>query len=170
MTKITREIRINAPKEEVWPTLADFGNIYKFNPTVPHSYSTNAQSGGLGAMRHCDLNIPGASLEERVIRWVDGEEMEIEIFDSTKAPPFKTAFATISVRSEGENASVARGTIQYTMKYGPIGALMDLLVVKPQFSTAWAGLLAGLKHHIETGEKVEGLKGLDLSNVQVAAA
>jgi ligand-binding SRPBCC domain-containing protein len=39
MTKITREVWIDAPKEQVWAVMADFGNVYRFNPTVPKSYS-----------------------------------------------------------------------------------------------------------------------------------
>ncbi len=58
-------------------------------------------------MRHCDLAMAGASIEERVVEWVDGERMKVEIYEGKKAPPFKTAFATISVRSTGTNTSIA---------------------------------------------------------------
>jgi len=34
MTMLTREVHINTPKQNVWDVLADFGNIYKFNPGV----------------------------------------------------------------------------------------------------------------------------------------
>lgn len=170
MTTITREIQINAPKDKVWAALADFGNIHVFNPTVPNSYVTNGQNQGVGTLRHCDLAIPGASIEERVVEWVEGERMKIEIYEGKNAPPFKTAFATISVRAAGENRSVVRGSFDYTMKYGLVGALMNLLIVKPQFSKAWGGLFAGLKHYIETGNKVDGPKGLDFSAVQAVAA
>ena len=169
MTSITREIRINAPKEKVWDALANFGDIYTFHPGVPKSYSTNNQSGGKGATRHCDLG-GGSSIEERVIEWKDGESMAIEIYDGKKAPPFKRAVATLAVREAGPNATIASGTIDYTMKFGPIGALMDTLIVKSQFSKAWAGIFAGLKHHVETGETVESPKGLNYDAVQPVPA
>ncbi len=170
MTTITREIRINASKEKVWAALADFGGIHVFNPTVTNSYTTNGQNSGKGAMRHCDLAMAGASIEERVVEWVDGERMKVEIYEGKKAPPFKTAFATISVRSTGTNTSIVRGTFEYSMKFGPLGALMDMMMVKPQFGKAWGGLFAGLKQYVETGKQVDGSKGLDFSSVQVVTA
>lgn len=170
MTSLTREVRINAPKEKVWDALADFGNISVFNPTVPNSHSTNGLSSGEGATRHCDIGTSGSSIEERVVEWKDGESMAIEIYEGKKAPPFKKAIATISIREVSPNVTIASGTIEYTMKYGPIGTLMDAMMVKPQFSKGWSGLFAGLKHHVETGETVESPKGLDLSAVQIVGA
>ncbi|MEM7126537.1 MAG: SRPBCC family protein [Chloroflexota bacterium] len=170
MSKVTREVRINAPKEKVWDILADFGDISVFNPSVPNSYLTNDQNGGVGSQRHCDLAASGASIEERIVEWVDGEKMVIEIYEGKKTPPFKTAFASISVHEAGPNASIVRGTLDYTLKFGPLGALMDMALVKPQFGKAWEGLFAGLKHYAETGQAVDGLKGLDFSSVQVVPA
>ncbi len=125
MAKITREVRINAFKEQVWDTLADFGGISVFSPSVANSYLTNDQNGGVGSQRHCDLSLAGASVEERIVEWVDGEKMVIEIYEGKKTPPFKTAFATLSVREAGPNVTVVRGTFDYSLKFGPLGALMD---------------------------------------------
>jgi carbon monoxide dehydrogenase subunit G len=170
MAKVTREIRIDAPKEKVWNALADFGGISVFNPTVPNSYSTSEQNSGVGASRHCDLALSGASIEERVVEWIDGEQMTIEIYEGKKTPPFKTAYATIAVHEDTPDVTVVRGTFDYTLKMGPIGALMDTVMVKPQFGKAFGGLFAGLKHYVETGEKVDGPQALDFDAVQVIAA
>jgi len=62
ISKITREIWIDAPQEEVWAALADFGNIYRFNPSVPQSHSTNEIKSAEGATRHCDFIIEGSSI------------------------------------------------------------------------------------------------------------
>lgn len=168
MTQVAGEVRINAPREQVWEALADFGGIYKFNPTVPKSYSTSEANGGVGATRHCDLAVQGASIEERIVEWQEGEKYAIEIYDGQKSPPFKSAVAQISVAEDG-NGSVVRGKLDYELKYGPIGSLMDAVMVKSQFNNAWNGLFAGLKHYVETGEEVNGLDGLDLSAVESAA-
>jgi uncharacterized protein YndB with AHSA1/START domain len=170
MTKVANEVRINAPKEQVWETLADFGGIHVFSPGVRNSYSTNDLNSGVGATRHCDLATSGSSIEERIVEWVDGEKMVVEIYDGKKAPPFKTAFATIDVRDDGPDNAVVRGSIEYSLKMGAVGALMDATLIKPQFSKGFGGLLAGLKHYTETGEPVDGLEGLDLAAVQNIAA
>ena len=164
MTTIAREIWIDAPKNEVWAALADFGNIYRFNPAVPVSYLTGDKTSGPGAERHCDLNMQGASLDERIVGWQEGEKMVIEIYGGEKLPPWKKATAHFSVR-ELKGGTLARAEFEYGMKFGPIGALMDRFMIRPQFGKAFGGILAGLKHYLETGEEVSGAKGLPFDQV-----
>ena len=54
------------------------------------------------------------------------------------------------------------------MKHGAAGSLMDRLIVGRQFGRAFETTLAGLKHHIETGELVDEFTQLDLSAVEDA--
>lgn len=164
MTRLTREVRINAPKEKVWEILADFGGVYKFNPNVPTSYCTSEANGGVGATRHCDLTFQGASIEERIVEWHEGHSYTIEIYAGKNTPPFKTAIASISVKKEG-NGSIVTGTFDYNLKYGPLGTLMDKLMVRSQFSRAWSRLFAGLKHYAETGEPMEAHTPVNLTEV-----
>ncbi len=42
-----------------------------------------------------------------------------------------------------------------SLKYRPLGALVDKLMAEPQFSKAFSRLFAGLKRYTETGEPVE---------------
>lgn len=55
------------------------------------------------------------------------------------------------------------------MKFGPVGALMDQAMVKPQFAKSFEGILAGLKHHCETGEMVDRTTQIDYAPVMVPA-
>ena len=168
MTRLIREVRINAPREKVWEILADFGGVYKFNPNVPNSYCTSEANGGVGATRHCDLTFKGASIEERIVEWQEGQSYIIEIYAGKNTPPFKTARASISVRKDGPG-SIVTGTFEYTMKYGPLGTLMNKLMVEPQFSKAWSRLFAGLKYYAETGEPVEVHTPVNLTAVVAVA-
>ncbi|MFC1975698.1 SRPBCC family protein [Chloroflexota bacterium] len=171
MTTLTREVRIKAPKEKVWEMLADFGNIHLFSPGVPQSYLTSDQQRGVGTTRHCDLAggpIQNASVEERIIAWNEGESMQIEIYEGTGTPPFKKAVATISVR-EDNGGTLVTGTLAYSLRLGPVGYLMDKLMVASQFGKAWTGVLAGLKHYAETDQPVEGARGINFEPVAVVA-
>lgn len=153
MTTIIREIWIDAPRQTVWDqALVDFGNISLWNPNVPNSYSTNSRPQGIGAERHCDLTISGASIEERVVKWRDGEMMEVLITEGKKTPPWKNPTALIELFDE-RGGTRMRMTFSYTMKLGPIGWLMDVMMVKPQFGKALEALPAGLKYYMETGKK-----------------
>ena len=158
MTHIDSEIRINAPREKVWDILADFGRVVNYNPNISDSHSTSKNSGGSGATRHCDV-LPMGSVEERITDWKEGEGYGIEIFDGKKVAPFKHALGHLKVRGEG-NQTVASISFDYQLKYGPVGWLMNGLVVKSQFKKALPSLLEGLKFYAETGQQAtrEALK------------
>ncbi len=66
-TIIIRRVVIDAPKEKVWASLADFGNVQNLSPNVSKSYLTSDQISGLGATRHCDFTSMGAQVEEKII-------------------------------------------------------------------------------------------------------
>ncbi len=167
MTTIIREVKVNASQGKVWEILADIGGIQNYNPGVSKSYSTSESNSGLGASRHCDL-LPMGAVEERVIEWNEGSDYKIEIFEGKGVPPFKTAVARITVKSAG-NGAVVTMHFEYRMKYGLVGALMDAIMVKPQFSKAIPGILAGLKHHAETGELIDRTVRLNFEPVIAVA-
>ena len=154
MTKLSANVRIDAPKDKVWAAMADFGGIWRFNPSVVKSYSLTEANHGVGAERRCELTFAGASVEERIVEWSDAGSMAVEIFGGEKMPPIKNVIGRLEVRQDGDG-SVASGTMTYDTKYGPIGWAMDKVMISKQFGKAFTGIFAGLKHHIETGEAVE---------------
>lgn len=168
MTRVTREIRIDAPAGRVWEVLADFGGVYRYNPNVASSHATSETRQGVGASRHCDLTTSGVTLEERIVEWTEGESYLVDIYGGSKVPPFKQARARLAVRPDGEGAIVT-GTLEYSLKFGPVGALMDRLLVAPRFSKAWTRMLAGLKHYTETGQEVSDGTPLRIESVAVGS-
>lgn len=164
MTTITRKIWVDAPKDKVWAALADFGGVYKFNPNVPTSFSTSDENEGVGATRHCDLAIPGASLEERIINWKEGESYTIEIYEGKMQPPMKFAYGTLGVEEEA-GGTIVTGTMEYEMKYGVLGFLMNQMMLKSQLIKAWERVFAGLKYYVETGEEVDKSVRVNVSAV-----
>ncbi len=151
MGSFSTEIQIDAPKEKVWEVLADLGGIYKWNPGVSHSRSTSESSGGEGATRHCDLSNPSGYLEERAFDWREGEGYKIDIFESSF--PIERNVVEFTVRADRDGTIVSVSP-DYRLKFGPIGALLDRLILGRQMRKGMENLLAGLKYHVETGELV----------------
>ena len=151
MPRFSTQIRIDAPKEKVWEVLADLGSIYKWNPGVAHSRSTSDSTGGEGAMRHCDLQRKGDYLEERAFDWRDGEGYKIDIYETNL--PIKRNIVEFTLEADGEGTTVTV-TPDYELKFGPIGVVMDRLFARAQLRKGMAGMLAGLKYHVESGELV----------------
>ena len=152
MTSISQEIRIDAPREKVWNILADLGGIQRFHPAVSKSYYTTEQKEGVGAGRVCEL-LPMGEVVEQASVWQEHEYMKIDIIEGKKTPPFRTAHGSFRLREEN-GQTVVKLTLSYGLKYGPIGRLMDVMMVRSQFENIVPRMLAGLKHYTETGEEV----------------
>ena len=156
MSKLTAQVKINAPAQNVWEVLADLGGIYKWNPGVSHSHSTSENSQGDGATRHCDLT-QGGYLKEKAIDWREGDGYKIDVYESNLPIERNVVQFTVSPEGDGTLVSV---TVDYRLKYGPVGALLDTLIVRRQYRKGFSGLLAGLKQYVETGKVVATPKEL----------
>lgn len=151
MTEFSLTSTINAPKERVWDALRNFGDISIWNPGVLESHSTSETTGGLGAERRCDLG-NGRWIEEEIIGWEDGKSLDINIVDSNV--PLSRAVVSISAEALDDATTRVDLSINYKLKFGPVGAVMDLVMGKRSYRKGMSDLLAGLKHYSETGEEV----------------
>ena len=165
MTTIKREIEINLPRATVWSALADFGNICHGHPAVSNSRVTSRQKQGVGATRHCDFTMMGASAEERVVDWNEGRNIKISVYELHKMPGIQTMELDLILRDHQDH-TVLTGEMVYTMK-NAFFDLFNVLVMKRMNAKLLDGILAGHKKYIETGEIVTQKTVLDLSLVRV---
>ncbi|MEY3674363.1 MAG: hypothetical protein RJB47_1071 [Pseudomonadota bacterium] len=162
-TQIIREIQIQLPQDKVWAKLADFGNICHGHPAVKKSFITSAQKTGVGATRHCDLTMMGATAEERVIEWTEGQSITIEIYELHNMPGIDKLTLQLSARSV-TGGTVMRGEMNYTMKNWFFD-IMNSVMMKSMNAKLLDGIMAGHKKYMETGEIVNEKTPLDLSQV-----
>lgn len=149
MNKAESHIVIDAPVEKVWEVLADFGNVYRWAPTVTKSYSTSENNSGQDASRHCDVAGFG-SIEETVTEWNDGQKFE---YSFTGAGPISGGYSSWSVKAQGDK-TVVYTTLRYGVRFGPIGSLMNALIIRRKLRQSLATTLEGLKQHVKTGEQI----------------
>jgi carbon monoxide dehydrogenase subunit G len=153
MTRFSDEIWIDAPRETVWAKIADLGAIQEYHPGVSSSYYTSDEREGLGASRHCDL-LPFGEVEERIVEWQAGDSYTFEIYDGRKLPPFANAVGRFGVLQDGDGTTV-RFEIEYDLKFGLFGKLLDRLMVRSRFRKVAPAVLRGLKCHLENGARSE---------------
>ncbi len=127
MSEVSVEKTIDASAERVWKILADFGNVSVFNPLVERSELVSRKDRGLGAKRVCHLYNKKFAVEE-VIEWQEGVGFTVSIIDAPM--PLNNVKARLGVRSTGANTSVATMGMSYDPKYGPLGLLMNALIIK----------------------------------------
>jgi len=164
ITTIKRAIEINQSKDNVWKALADFGNICHGHPAVSKSFITSTQKEGVGATRHCDFTMMGASAEEKVTEWNEGKNIKIEVQELKKMPGIDTMILDLAIRSQGEK-TILTSTMAYTMKNGFFD-IMNCLMMKSMNAKLLDGIMAGHKLYIETGTIVNQKTKLDTSIVK----
>lgn len=169
MSHMFKEVQIDVSPEQVWPVIADLGTVVNFHPFVSNSYYHSSELKGEGASRVCEFGGEFAVLETAV-DWNEGQSYTLAI-DVTQGikPPISDILATVAIRPDGEGGSIASIDMRYKPKFGPIGVIMDKLMVQPKYGNMLDGMMKGLKHHTETGEVVD-VSVLKRISVQPAAA
>lgn len=145
MGTFTKQITINASKEKIWNTLGDIGSIHVWNPGVVDSHTTSSGEIGLGSARYCNLGGKNY-LEEEVVEWIPGKKMTIRIVGTNL--PFAMADIRFKLENRGSTTDVTVSP-EYKLKYGVIGKLLDVMMVRTQYGKGMEGLLQGLKQHVE---------------------
>lgn len=146
MATFTVDTRIDAPVDAVWRVLADIGSIASWNPGVVESRVTSDAAEGVGSSRRCELG--GRNyLDEDVVEWRPNEAITFRIVASNM--PFASADVAFALRSDG-GATAVSVSPEYTLKFGPIGRLMDAVMVRRMYRNGMVEMLAGLKDRVET--------------------
>ena len=151
MSQASATIRINAPRSKVWEALSDIGAVHRFHPTVENSYSTSENHGGIGAARRCEF-YGGGHVDEVVTDWAEGEMSAFSVAGGFG--PAKSISGFTLLRSEGSD-TVAKIQLDYELKLGLLGKVLDVAVARRQFRKLIGRVLEGLKYHVETGGAVE---------------
>lgn len=136
---------IKASRQNVWSALADFGDVAAWAPYMRVSHLVGEQESGVGTMRAMRHQF-GFRFKERVTGWTEGEGFE---FDVLKAPwPMCDVRETWRITQDERGVSVTT-RVEYGMKLGALGALLDGLLVRFVVLREMRSGVRGLKEHVE---------------------
>ncbi|MBY6244061.1 SRPBCC family protein [Methylosinus sp. Sm6] len=143
MTTLRVELNIAADAGVVWALLKDFQHIAAFNPNLSRSiHIDGTPREGVGAERRCELKDGRNWIDERVVDWRTGESYTVEIYAGTM--PIREVRTTLAV-SPNRAGSRAIMQITYTPKFGPVGHLLDLLLLRGKMKELMESVLEGLR-------------------------
>lgn len=149
MTVLENAIPIDATPEKVWSVLASLDALAEYDPGVSKVEIVSVTRQGLGAERRCDLR-PGGWFKERVTDWRPNEALSFELYACTL--PLRRLRHSYRLTSEG-GATLVRQRMEYELKLGPLGKLIDALLVRRKWTAGIKGFLAGLKRHVEAEQR-----------------
>ena len=164
MSNITRTLIVQASSQQVWAVLKDFSGIHRWHPKVETSPLTNEINEGLGAGRICNF-YDGTSIKEEIVEYQEGEMMKVAL--SEFSMPLHRGEATINLRELSEEETEVTFAMDYDVKFGPLGWVMNSLMMQPMMGKMFEQVLGSLDHHVVTGELI-GRDGEHIASVVAA--
>lgn len=153
MTILTISHTIHSPLKTTWAAVAeDFGGIYKYHPRVKHSPLISSISSGLGTTRRCEFH-DNSTVDEEIVGWE--KEKEVRISLTNAAMPLNDIEATIRFKAIDGQSCTVDFTMSYTPKFGPLGWVMDRVMLRPMMGKILKQMLEGLDRHLATGEIID---------------
>jgi ligand-binding SRPBCC domain-containing protein len=146
MGKLTNEIAIHASIEQVWEILADLESLNITDPTVKKATILSTQKTGFGAKRKVEMQ-DGKN-------WFDEE---ISVFEPQKKLAFQLTECTFPIHElrhtyhleRSNDKTVVRQIMEYQVKFGWLGRLLDTFLISKQFNKGIGLFLTGLKTYAE---------------------
>jgi ribosome-associated toxin RatA of RatAB toxin-antitoxin module len=146
MTTLNNEIVINAPLEKIWEALSVIDNLEKFDPTVKKSTCITLEKSGLHAKRKVDMLDGKNWFEEKVTEFKPNESLKYQLTDCSF--PINGLTHSYTFEKLGNNIKVKQ-VMQYTVKFGVVGKLLDSLMIRKQTNSGVIKFFAGLNEYAE---------------------
>ena len=126
MTIISHELTAKCPPAKLWAILSDLEAVEKYNPTVRSARIVGACRAGNGAVRECAL-VPKGKVVERVTNWEEGRSVGLEVIESDW--PIRSMHWVTCIEAAGSGSRLVQ-RLEYRMKYGPAGWLLNALIMR----------------------------------------
>ena len=146
MAKLHNEIIINAPVERIWAVLSDLAALERYDPTVLKSELLSTEKTGIGAKRKVYMKDGKNWFEEKVTVWQPNCALTIQLTNCTF--PIKRLKHSYSFSSVA-NGTLVKQVMEYEVKFGLLGKLMDWLMIRKQSDKGIKLFMAGLKKIVE---------------------
>jgi ligand-binding SRPBCC domain-containing protein len=140
MTIVQHRIRTHASPERVWSILNDLEAVRSYNSSVRSVTITSETRAGVGATRSCEL-APKGTVVERVTLCEELRAIGFEVVKSDWPIHFMRWTTSLAADSEG---TVISQQLSYKVKFGPLGWLLDQLVMKRKLSATLDNVFANL--------------------------
>lgn len=146
MTQLFNEILIEAPMEKIWEALSNLESLEKYDPTVKKCVATSSLKYGEGGRRKVEMKDGKNWFEEKCTLWKPNETLTYEL--TACSFPVHSLNHTYSFERVGNQVKVKQ-IMSYQIKFGLLGKILDLLVMRKQSDAGIKAFLLGLKSFSE---------------------
>jgi hypothetical protein len=146
MTTLHNRVEISATPEKVWSALAKLEALQDYDPAIAKSEVETTGTSGLGASRRCALK-DGGWFREKVTIWEPHRVLAFELHDCSLPVRRLAHRYTLTERA---GTTLVEQRMDYTLKFGPIGALLDRVLVRRRWDQGIKAFFLGLKGYVES--------------------
>lgn len=147
MATIRNETTIDASIEKIWSMLTDLELLDQYDPTVKKSILMSSVKTGPGAKRKVMMLDDKNWFDEEVAVFKPMEALTYQLTDCSF--PIAGLKHSYSFEKVGNQTKVKQ-VMEYTVKFGLLGKLLDHLMIRKQSDTGIKKFFAGLKSYAET--------------------
>lgn len=147
MATIHNEITVNASIDKVWEILTNLELLDKYDPTVKKSTLVSTEKTGIGAKRKVHMLDGKNWFDESVTEFKPNEALTYQL--TACSFPIKELKHSYTFEKIGSQTKV-RQVMEYTVKFGLLGKLLDTLMIRKQSDAGIKKFFAGLKSYTET--------------------
>jgi ligand-binding SRPBCC domain-containing protein len=146
MGKLINEVTIDAPIDKIWSILTNLELLDKTDPTVKKATLISSNKTGLDAKRKVIMQDGMNWFDEIITVFKPNQELVYQLTDCSF--PIKYLKHTYSFQTMGNQTKVQQ-IMEYRVKFGIIGLLMDKMMIGKQFNSGINKFLNGLKTYSE---------------------
>lgn len=152
MVQFTVERVIDLPVDRAWEILSDFSDVHKVHPIVERVDQISERDRGLNAVRRCHF-YKGGSATEKISRWDENaREYTVQLVEGSL--PLKKVIGVLKARPDGDRKTKLVADFEMVAKYGLLGKLMEMFLLKPQFGKTVSNVFSGIEHYGKTGKEI----------------
>lgn len=155
---VTLSININAPAQRVWEVISDYGNAQVYNPLVKNVTLLSNNDRGVCAKRRCEFHDESSVVEE-VSLWIEEKGFTVNLTETSM--PLESAKIHIRVNPKNLFSSDVEMEMNYVVKFGLFGQLLDKIILHRKISQMFNKVLRGLVHYITTNDYLEKHEAFD---------
>ncbi|WP_136657603.1 SRPBCC family protein [Nitratireductor sp. XY-223] len=149
-----RTLELEATPDAVWAVIGRFMHIDDFAPQVKSVDALTEGEDGMGSKRRCHFD-NGNSLVEEVIRWEPNRGYRVRLSEM-EPMPLHEALAELSVEPVGNDRSKVTWSMDYRVKFGPVGWLLGQTMMKSMMGKVLDGNLKGLADKVRSNQAATG--------------
>jgi len=141
---------VNGSIARAWEAVSKMGAVSDWHPNVSIVTVLTEHDSGIGAARRVEFHSGGSSVETVV----EESEQEFTTVEMTELPLIKKAHISIRTKERSADTTDVTFLIDYSLKFGPVGWLLDVFMFRRIFRKVFGVALPGLSYHLETGNLV----------------